>query len=613
MYSSMDTQKFEVLVIGGGHAGCEAARASARMGAATLLLTMNAETIAQLSCNPAVGGLAKGQLVREIDALGGEMGTIADRSGVQFRELNRSKGPAVRAPRAQVDRRLYPKLMKYALENTGNLTIRQGTAVSITKKGSIFRVDTREASSYSAQAVILTSGTFLNGLIHIGEFRQEAGRAGEFSAKKLTGSLRDFGLEIGRLKTGTPPRVNGRTLDFDRMTVQHGDKEIKPFSHYQPFEPYDQIPCWITGTNAETHSILERNMDRAPLFSGQITGTGPRYCPSIELKIKFFPDRDSHQVFLEPEGKDTNEYYCNGLATSVPVDVQEDFIHTIPGLEQAEILRYGYAVEYDFVPPFQLNSALETRNVENLYLAGQINGTSGYEEAAAQGLAAGINAVLKLRGEDPFTLGRHEAYIGVLIDDLITKDITEPYRMFTSLAEYRLLLRQDNADLRLGSYAHRYGFIHDEQYREIERINDQVKRCVSHCRETFVQGKSLAAIICHEDKDLNSIEALDTQLAAMGLKGRAREQAEIELTYLGYIERQEKRIERYKKREHTPIPPGTDYTGIKGLKYEAREKLELLKPATLGQASRIAGVSPADISILMVHLCSSGSDHGKTD
>ncbi|MFC1479442.1 tRNA uridine-5-carboxymethylaminomethyl(34) synthesis enzyme MnmG [Planctomycetota bacterium] len=604
---------FEVLVIGAGHAGCEAALASARMGASTLMLTMKADAIAELSCNPAIGGLAKGQLVKEIDALGGEMGRIADRAGVQFRELNRSKGPAVRAPRAQVGRRLYPSLMKQVVENTDNLTVLQGTVASLSKKGEEFQALLEDGTICSAGAAVIATGTFLNGLIHIGEFTEEAGRAGECAAKGLTGSLKDFGLEIGRLKTGTPPRVNGKSLDFDRMTIQHGDEEIKPFSHYHEFTPYEQMPCWITYTNPKTHEILEQNLSRAPLFTGQITGTGPRYCPSVELKIKFFPDKEQHQVFLEPEGRDTNEYYCNGISTSVPKDVQEDFIHTIHGMEQAEILRFGYAVEYDFVLPYQLNPTLETRMVENLYLAGQINGTSGYEEAAAQGLMAGINAVQKIRGKDPFTLGRHEAYIGVLIDDLITKDITEPYRMFTSLAEYRLILRQDNADLRLGKYAHTYGFITDEQYREIERINNAVCDAVSYTKKKYIQGKSLATLFCHDDKTMEDIEQLDSGLARMELEGRAREQVEIELAYAGYIERQKRQIERYKQRENISVPAGMDYSRVDGLKFEAREKLKKLKPATLGQASRIAGVSPADISILMVYLHSSGKTHGKAD
>lgn len=605
--------QYEAAVIGAGHAGCEAALAAARMGAKTLLLTMNAETIAQLSCNPAVGGLAKGQLVKEIDALGGEMGKIADRAGVQFRELNSSKGPAVRAPRVQVDRRLYPKLMKHTVENTDNLTVRQGTAVSLEKKGDMYRIVLEDGSVHSAHAVIAASGTFLNGLIHIGEFTQEAGRAGECASRGLTGSLTAFGLEAGRLKTGTPPRVNGRTLDFDSMSVQHGDSEIKPFSHYQEFEPYTQIPCWITSTTAETHDILKNNLSRAPLFTGQITGTGPRYCPSVELKIKHFPDRERHQVFLEPEGRDTCEYYCNGLATSVPIDVQDEFMRTIPGMENAEILRYGYAIEYDFIYPYQLHHTLETRNTENLYLAGQINGTSGYEEAAAQGLVAGINAVLKIRGEDPFTLGRHEAYIGVLIDDLITKDITEPYRMFTSLAEYRLILRQDNADLRLGAYANRYGFITDEQYAKIEKVNRDAAKAVEYAVSTRSQGKTLAALFCRKENDLEDLEQIDKGFSHLNLTGRAREQVKIELAYRGYIERQKRRIEKYEKREHITIPSDIDYSRIQGLKFEAREKLSRTRPETLGQASRIAGVSPADISIITVYLHSSGTIHGTTD
>ncbi len=593
---------YDIAVIGAGHAGCEAALAAARMGTSVLLLNITLDTVAQLSCNPAIGGLAKGQLVKEISALGGEMGRVTDKAALQFRELNRSKGPAVRAPRAQVGRQAYPKLMQEVITSTPNLTLAAGAVSDITKDGDVFTLKTAGGEKHTCSKVIVTTGTFLNGLIHIGEFREEAGRMGEPPSKGLTESLQAFGLKTGRLKTGTPARIDCTTLDYDKLERQDGDEEIKPFSVYDEFVPYEQLPCWITYTNPETHRIISDNFDVAPLFSGQIQSTGPRYCPSVETKIHNFPDRPRHQVFLEPEDRDSDEMYCNGISTSLPEKVQEDFIHTIAGMENVKINRYGYAIEYDYIPPYQLKATLETQAVPGLYCAGQINGTSGYEEAGAQGLVAGINAVLSLREEERFVPKRYEAYIGVLIDDLITKDIEEPYRMFTSLAEYRLQLRQDNADLRLAHYAHRFGLITQEQFDTVQRIKDRIEETVEYCIQTWHEGKQLSSIICQPGKTFEDLENLKPELKNRNIEGRVREQAEMELRYSGYRKRQQKKIEHYEKRERVRIPENINYDEIDTIKIEARQKLARIRPETLGQASRIAGVSPADISILTVYL-----------
>lgn len=608
-----------MIVVGAGHAGCEAALAAARMGCKTLLLTMNIFTVAQMSCNPAIGGLAKGQLVREIDALGGEMAKAIDDTGIQFRMLNRSKGPAVWSPRAQADRMAYSMRMRWALERQEGLNLKQGTVVEVVvKEGRAVGVKTQIEGFIPARAVVLTPGTFLNGLIHIGLKSFSAGRAGEFPAQGLTENLVAMGFKTGRLKTGTPPRVDGRTLDFDQMEPQWGDDPPTPFSFFTERITIDQLPCYLTYTNPRTHQILENGLDRSPLYTGKIIGIGPRYCPSIETKIVRFRDKQRHQIFLEPEGRNTLEYYVNGFATSLPEDVQIAGLRSIRGLERVEVTRLGYAIEYDFFPPHQLKASLETKLVENLFFAGQINGTSGYEEAAAQGIMAGINAVLRIRGEEPFVLDRSEAYIGVLIDDLITKDHQEPYRMFTSRAEYRLILRQDNADLRLMGYGRKYGLVSDEAYQKLERKRRAIRETIDLLKRTRVgperlnpllrrlgsselpQAETLYKVLKRPEVNLSHLrEIVDIPTL---LDQGVGEQVEIEVKYEGYIRRQEEQIRRFKRLEEKRIPQEMDYSSLKALSAEAREKLSLIRPASLGQASRIAGVSPADISILAVYL-----------
>ncbi len=600
---------YDVIVVGGGHAGCEAALVSARMGMQTALLSMNLDTIAQMSCNPAIGGLAKGQLVREIDALGGEMGKIIDETAIQFRLLNASKGHAVRSPRAQADKKLYQFTMKKRLEEQDNLSLRQDSVEKIViENREVLDLIGKSGTRYRSKAVIITTGTFLNGLIHIGSSQVRGGRSSEPSSDKLSACLLDLGFEIARLKTGTSPRLNGRKIDYNILRAQEGDIHPTPFSFSTKSIQRPQINCYITHTNRSTHEIIKSNLDRSPLYTGQIEAIGPRYCPSIEDKITRFPDKEQHQIFIEPEGLDTTEVYCNGISTSAPYDVQEAMVHSIKGLEKTNITRYGYAIEYDYIPPTQIKSTLESKKVENLFLAGQINGTSGYEEAAAQGIMAGINAVLKIQKREPFLLDRSEAYIGVLIDDLVTKGTREPYRMFTSRAEYRLILRHDNADRRLMKYGYQYGLINKKQMDKLlekEEIISETNEYIEHKR---YGADSLIKLLRRPDMNFSDLLGLDKELRDRKISFSAQEQVEIEAKYKGYISRQNQQIEKFKKMENLSLPTQFHYDSIPGLRKEAQQKLDLFRPVSLGQASRISGVSPADISILMVYLLSKGKN-----
>ena len=611
-------KQYDVLVVGAGHAGCEAALAAARMGCETLIATINLDTIAKMSCNPAIGGLAKGHLVKEVDALGGEMAKNIDKTGLQFRQLNTKKGPAVRSSRAQADKYAYQSEMKRVLERQPLLDIKQLLVDELlTENGRCIGILGHTQTAYLAKTVILTTGTFLKGLVHLGDVSYSAGRAGESSAEKLSDSFLNLGFEIGRLKTGTPPRVNAHTVNFDAMEIQPGDAQPRPFSFSTEQITQSQMPCHLTYTNEKTHQIIRDNLHRSAMYSGRITGIGPRYCPSIEDKVVRFADKDRHQVFVEPEGRDTDEIYLNGISASLPEDVQVDMVHSIKGLEDAEIMRFAYAVEYDFAPATQLYPTLETKRVENLYFAGQLNGTTGYEEAAAQGLMAGINAALKVRSEEPLILDRSQAYIGVLIDDLVTKDIREPYRMFTSRAEYRLELREDNADLRLTEMGRQINLVEAASYEHFQikrKLVEEEKNRLEQTRlkpsfDTQTRLKSVGIGEIGQPTSLAELlkrpEIHYEQIKQLGpppqlLPEAVEEQVEIQIKYEGYIDRQTTQIQQFKKMEHFRIPDDFDYASVRSLKTEACEQLAKIRPISVGQASRIPGVSPADISILMV-------------
>jgi tRNA uridine 5-carboxymethylaminomethyl modification enzyme len=606
----MPSSAFDILIIGGGHAGAEAAFAAARLGASTALITMDASKIGQMSCNPAIGGLAKGQMVREIDALGGLMGLSIDQTGIQFRMLNRSKGPAVWGPRAQADKYKYATAVQGMLRDCPNLTIIPGEVAEIltSADGAVRGVALGDGSEISCRAAIVTTGTFLRGLMHSGETQTEGGRIGEAAARGLSGCLEKLGLELGRLKTGTPPRLRKQSIDFLAFEPQDGDAEPFPFSYRNEYgrvgnwtPPLEQVQCWIGATTREIHEVIRANLHRAPMYSGQITSTGPRYCPSIEDKVTRFAEKDHHQVFLEPEGLDTDEIYCNGISTSLPRDVQEKMVRGIRGLERAEFLRYGYAVEYDMVWPTQIDATLQTKRVPGLFLAGQINGTSGYEEAGAQGIVAGINAARYVaNGVADFVLRRDQAYIGVLIDDLVTKPPTEPYRMFTSRAEHRLQLRSDNADARLTPIGRELGLVDDDRWNGFEQTRAAIAAAMETLASVKIGGISALDLLRRTEVD---IDAILPKLSDVALPDRAiLRQVEIAAKYAGYIARQDRQIERFATLESKLIPTSLNYATVTGLRNEAKQKFSTFNPRSLGQALRISGITPADVTLLAVHM-----------
>ncbi|MGV0922656.1 tRNA uridine-5-carboxymethylaminomethyl(34) synthesis enzyme MnmG [Empedobacter tilapiae] len=616
--------EYDVIVVGGGHAGAEATAAAANLGAKTLLVTMNLQTIGQMSCNPAMGGIAKGQIVREIDALGGYSGIITDKTAIQFKMLNQSKGPAMWSPRAQSDRMRFAEEWRLSLERTENVDFFQDMVKNlIIENGKVCGVITAMGMKIRSKSVVLTNGTFLNGLIHIGEKQFGGGRMGESAAFGITEQLVDLGFEAGRMKTGTPPRVDGRSIDYTKMVEQPGDENPSKFSYTNTPKLTKQRSCWITYTNQEVHDLLREGFDRSPMFNGTIKSTGPRYCPSIEDKINRFADKDRHQIFAEPEGWHTMEFYINGFSTSLPDDIQARALRSVPGFENAKILRPGYAIEYDYFPPTQLKHTLETKLIDNLYCAGQINGTTGYEEAASQGLMAGINAVLKIQGKNPFILNRNEAYIGVLIDDLITKGTEEPYRMFTSRAEYRILLRQDNADERLTRKAFDIGLASENRLKRMEEKFDKAEKLVNYFEENSIKPQEINDVIEEREgtplkqpnKMISVISRPELKLADFTKLNRVKEfietneydqeeleQTEIQIKYKGYIKKEQQNADKLHRLENLKIPADIDYNVFGSMSIEARQKLTKIKPATVAQASRISGVSPADISVLLIYM-----------